>query len=174
MVIPGMAQGEDGIPQRGWRTDIGLPEIVHEDPLPGIIEFAPENPVALHLVPHHTSEEIAEWFALKSAAQRAADRRLSRTTGEVQLPKYLRPVEEDTDAPFEVKVDEETIRDLSEERRQALHECKRLESLRELPFAKGIGVQATVEEVQAADARLRQHSRDVHSTNKRSPRYSAW
>lgn len=46
-----------------------------DSPLPGIIDLAPEIPVALHIVPRHNSEEISRWFAGKAKGQRAAERR---------------------------------------------------------------------------------------------------
>jgi hypothetical protein len=149
MATPEMAQSQDAIPQPRWMTDIGLVEATYDDPLPGIIELAPENPVALHIVPHQTPEEMESWFAVKTAAQRIADRRLLRKQlEEGREPKHLRPVDDEESTSF---VGQATV-----------------EQLRTRPFAKGMRVKSTAEERAEAEAILRWHSRHVNSHNKRS------
>ncbi len=46
------------------------------EPLPDIIELAPEIPVGVHLWPIHTSHEIGVWMAGKAVAAQIAERRL--------------------------------------------------------------------------------------------------
>ena len=144
------------------------------EPEPGIIELAPENPVALHIIPRQTPEEMEGWFALKTAAQRAADRRLSSNTEEASTALHPEAASEEAPAPFRVTLDEEEVRDSSEQRRKALLAQKRLEGLRQRIFAKGIGVQTTPQELKQADAVLKWHNKTVHPKNKRSLRRAAW
>ena len=163
----------EGWPPEGWHLEVIAPgtsgelEVLEMDPpQEGIIELAPENPVALHLVPRQVPEEQADWFALKTAAQRVADRRLSDNRGDVHLPHQL--VEEDEAPKLSVVKLNEDEQLLSEEQQQVIIRQRKLEHLRRQPYGKGVGARTSAKEAEVADSVLRFHSRHVHPTNKRS------